>query len=434
MTIHTVERGDTIYSIAERYIIPYERLQKDNILSPNDSLNIGRALIITYPEQTHIVQDGDTLASIASTYGVGLIQLLRNNPELSDRVNYSLIIGEELIISYNNEGKKLKVNGFANVFISIDVLRKTLPFLTYITILNYRVTPTGDLIDINDTNVIQISKEYGVAPLMFISALDEQGRGSYGTTRSILINPEYTTALINNVRIILREKDYYGLFIGFQNILLEDMPLYIDFVANITDQLNREGYEVFVSLVPSTFGFSLDIPYDFTYYSDIGQATNNVTLITYQWTSSFIPQFAQTTASYLKAYLDFVVTQIPPEKIFLGLTRIAYDWELPYVEGETLGRFLTNALAINLASQVEATIQYDEVHQTPYFNYFSLGGVEHFVWFKDARTIDAITNLVYDYGLKGIAVWNIMYYYPETWLVLNSQYDIETILENTLAL
>lgn len=426
MTIYTVQPGDTIYSIANTYNIPYLRLLQDNSLSPNTVLNIGQAIMIVYPELTYNVQEGDTLESIANSYGVTIIQLLRNNPQLSDR-NF-LVTGEELVIRYNNKDRKIKVNGFANSFISPEVLKKTLPFLTYITILNYRVTEDGGLMDINDTMVIKMSKEYGVAPLMFISTLNEQGIGNYAITHNILSNLEIQNILIDNILSILKSKGYYGLYLGFQQILPDDVHLYVDFVTNIRIRMNREGYEVFVSLIPSTSGFKTGIPYEDTYISDIGKAANYVTLITYQWTTAFIPQFAETTVSFLKQYLDFVVTQIPPEKIFIGLTRIAYDWELPYLEGETPGRFLTNAGAINLANQVEVPIQFDEVTQTPYYNYNSLAGIEHFVWFKDSRTINAIIDLIFYYGLNGVAIWNIMYYYPETWLVINSQYDIESVL------
>ena len=431
MTIHTVQQGDTINSIADEYNIPYTRLEQDNNLPPNSTLINGQALMITHPEQTYIVQNGDTLASIADTYGVTLIQLLRNNPQLSDREAFSLEVGEELVISYNNKDKKIKVNGFANSFINSPLLKKTLPFLTYITILNYRVTDDGRLVDIADTDVIQMSKEYGVAPLMFISTLDERGIGSYGVTHNILNNQEIQSHLIDNTLSMLKLKGYYGLYLGFQQILPEDLHLYVDFIATVTNLMNQEGFEVFVSLIPTTLGYKSGVPYENSYFYDIGQATNNVTLITYQWTSAYIAQVNETSANYLKEYLDFAVSQIPPEKIFIGLTRIAYDWELPYVEGETLGRFLTTLSAITLAEQVSAPIEFDEVTQTPYFYYNSLGGVEHFVWFKDARTFDAIINLVFEYGLKGVAVWNIMYYNTPTWLVINSQYEIESGLNNT---
>jgi len=432
MTIHTVKQGDTIGSIAATYNVPSTRLEIDNNLSPNQSLNIGRAIMITYPKQTYIVQSGDTLGSIAEFFGVTIKQLLRNNPSLSERDTFSLNPGEELILSYDNKAKQIKVNGFANSFINIDILKRTLPFLTYITIINYRVAADGSIIDINDTQIIQMSKAYGVAPIMFISSLDEHGIGNYAVTHNIFNNLELQNKLIDYSLSLLKSKGFYGLFLGFQKILPEDLQQYVNFVTNITKRLNLEGYEVFVSLIPDTFGHKPGIPDENNSLSVNGQIANYVTLITYQWTTAFISQYAETTVSFIKEYLDFVITQIPPEKIFIGLERIAYDWELPYVEGETLGRLITNSGAIDLASQLNAEIQFDVETQTPYFYYNSLAGVQNFVWFKDARTVDAILNLVIEYNLSGIAVWNIMYYYIVTWVVINTQYDIESVLTDSL--
>lgn len=424
MLLHTVQPNETVYTIAQLYNIPVERLLRDNNLPPNYTLNIGQSLIITYPSQTYIVQENDTPQSVADAFGITTLQLLRNNPFLSDRD--FLYVGEELVISYEHK-QQIEVNGFAFSHINQTILRKALPFLTYLTIINYRVTPEGTIINVNDSEVIKTAKEYGVAPIMMISSVTERGIGSYGTTHTILTNPDVQYKMIDNILSVLEAKGFYGINLGFQFILLEDLPLYVDFIEDITTRLNSFGYTVFVTLIPSTFGYIPGVQTNIPYYSTIGRVTNNVILMSYQWSRAYIPTVAQTTVQLLQDYLDYVVTQIPPEKIFIGITRIAYDWELPYVEGETIGSSLSNDDALQLANQTGAVIHYDESTQTPYF-YYNTSGVEHFVWFKDARSINAITELVIEYGLRGVSVWNIMYFSPQPWLVMNSQYEIVSVL------
>ncbi len=424
MQIHTVQSEETIDTIAQAYNVPVTRILQDNNLPPNYNLNIGQSLIITNPERTYIIQDGDTLSGIAQAHGVTEIQLLRNNPHLLDRMY--LNVGEEIIISYQQK-QKIQVNGYAFSHININLLKKSLPFLTYITIVNYRVTADGLIQEVSDDELIMTAKEFGVAPIIMLSSINEQGKGSYGTNHAIFNSQEAQAKLIENTLQILRTKGFYGVNLGFQSILPEDIPLYINFVGNLTTQLHAEGYQVFVTLIPSTYGYISGLQMEIPYFSTIGQIVDYVILMSYQWSTAFMPTVAQTTVNFLEDYLNYVMTQIPPEKIFIGLTRIAYDWELPYVEGETFGAALTNADAIHLANQVGAQIKYDNTTQTPYFNY-NTSGVEHFVWFKDARSINEIVSLIPEYGLKGISVWNIMYYAPQTWLVLNTQYEIETVL------
>jgi spore germination protein len=431
MIIYTVQQGDTINSVAERFNIPRARLEQDNNLSPNAPLITGQSLMIANPSQTYTVQSGDTLAGLADTFGTTVMHLLRNNPQLSDRNPITLNEGEELVIQYDTGDKKIEVYGYTNVFISESVLIKTLPYLTYLTILNYRITAEGELIDIDDVDIIRTAKEYGVAPVMFISSITEQGVGSYDVTHSILNSQELQDRLIENVLSVMKQKGYYGLEVAFVHVLPEDLPLYANFIAEITNRLNTEGYKVFVSLLPSTFGFVPGSRYEYSYYSDIGQAADYVLLISFLWSSAFITDVAKTAADYMKEYVDFAVTQIPPDKIFVGITRMGYDFLLPYVEGQTPGRLITNFSAVNLANQLGVEIQFDETTQTPYY-YYTESGIEHYVWFKDARTVNAIVNLVSEYGLRGVSVWNIMYYYSPTWFVINTQYEVVKVLPESL--
>ncbi|MDD3174293.1 MAG: hypothetical protein PHF63_11680, partial [Herbinix sp.] len=97
----------------------------------------------------------------------------------------------------------------------------------------------------------------------------------------------------------------------------------------------------------------------------------------------------------------------------------------------TKANSLTINSAITLADEVGATIHFDEVSQTSYFRYIDNKGKyphPHIVWFIDARSIDAIMKLAKEYGLHGTGIWNIMIYFPQMWLLVNSQYEIETIL------
>ncbi|HHV13157.1 MAG TPA: LysM peptidoglycan-binding domain-containing protein [Clostridiales bacterium] len=422
MDIHIFKRGENLADIARQYNIPLKRLEMDNDLVANTIPTEGQALIIIPPERTYTVKEGDTLESIAEANQIPLIQLLRNNPDIFD--SGYLYEGEELVISYAVRDR-INVMGYTSAFVQEDILRKTLPSLTYLTILNYRVDPSGNIQDIYDAEIIRMALEYNVAPIMFLSSMTDSGRGSYAATHSILNDPEIQDRLINNMLRIMEDKGYLGVNLAFIQIMQQDLALYADFVARVTQRLNGEGYIVFVTLSPNTLKYQAGYAYFEPYFEEIGRAANYVILITYLWQEGNLETLYQTTAYYLKEYLDFVVTQIPPEKIMLGLTRIAYDWELPYIEGETIGAALSNSSAIDLAEQLGAVIGFDEITQTPYF-YYNAAGAEHYVWFKDARSVQAILDLVKEYGLYGIAVWNIMYYYSQTWLSINSEYIVNT--------
>jgi spore germination protein len=103
-------------------------------------------------------------------------------------------------------------------------------------------------------------------------------------------------------------------------------------------------------------------------------------------------------------------------------------WELPYVPGITRANSVTTEGAIQIAAEYGVPIQYHEGAQAPYFFYMSLNNIMHIVWFKDARSFNAIAYLVYEYGLQGLSIWNIMNYNSQLWLVININYEIEKVL------
>ena len=87
--------------------------------------------------------------------------------------------GQTLTIDYDQAKQGvMSVNGYAYPYIDRDVLRRTLPFLTYLTLFTYGFTPEGELIDMEDEALIRLAREYGVAPLMLISTLTAEGNFS----------------------------------------------------------------------------------------------------------------------------------------------------------------------------------------------------------------------------------------------------------------
>lgn len=103
MIIHVVEQGETINSIAGFYGISAERLALDNGIDTQINLAVGETVVILLPEIVYTVQEGDTLESIAVSFNISIMEILRNNPFINDR-RY-LYPGEMLVIKYEDEKK-----------------------------------------------------------------------------------------------------------------------------------------------------------------------------------------------------------------------------------------------------------------------------------------------------------------------------------------
>lgn len=426
MIIHIVKAGETIQSIAEYYGLSADKIMYDNGLNEQDTLVIGQSIVIVTPEIFYTVREGDTLENIAANYNISIIQLLANNPYLSDR-EY-LYPGDTIIIKYTREGS---ITTHGNTVPTIDqtTLRKTLPYLTYISVLNYTAKNDGTIIQYyDDTEIIQISKAYDVAPLMLLTTLTIQGDANIEADFDLLLNQEFQEIQIENILTILESKGYYGLNLSLQYISLSNIRLYEEYFTNITNRLNSEGYPVFVTINPNIREINNQIDFQKIDYSPINQLAQNIIFTSYEWAFNSNPPSPITSVYRTKVFLDYILDFIPPDKVIIGIATLGYDWELPYVEGVSNVNLIAFDNVNNLANNYGSVIQFDNVSQTPFFTYTRSEFENHAVWFINSRTINAILNLVSEYNLNGISVWNITVFNPQLWLIVNSQYEIEKVI------
>ncbi len=432
MDIYVVQPSDTIYSIAAKFGITVTKLIQDNEIETPYNLVSGQTLVIVYPKQTYTVQQGDTLESIASFYGVSIMQLLRNNPFLSNRALYP---GEEITISFNTTGK-LTTNGFIYPFIDIKTLKKTLPFLTYITIYAYRIILNGEIISYyDDTEAIKISKEYGTLPLLMVTSLSLQGEPDIDIANNILNSIEYQQNVANNIINIIKSKGYAGVNMIFDYMNASTQYQHKNYVSTIKNSIEKEGYLFFVTINPIIQFFNNNLTFEKVDYSIISQLINNMTFLIFIWGVNYGPPLPVNSISNIRTFIDYVTATVPADQVTTGISLISYDWSLPYIPGKSYANSLSINSALNLAYDTGATIQFDDISQTPYFMYNLLvnGSINaHIVWSIDARTIAGLTEIISELGLNGISLWNLMLYTPQLWLVINSQFEILKFSPNTL--
>lgn len=424
MFIYTVNPGDTISSIARQFGVSVPRLLFDNGLDGSGSIAVGQALIILFPENTYTVSPGDTLFSISQNTGVSQSQLLRNNPYLASR---PLQAGETLVVSYTQSpDRTARINGYAYPFINPELLRRTLPFLSTLTVFGYGFTEEGMLLAPDDGFILQTAAEFGIPPVFLLSSIAENGNFSSERASLLFNNSAVQNAVLNNIVTVMNQKGYRGLDIDFEYVAEEDTEAFIEFIQNAADIMHSNGFFVNVDLAPKASAGQRGLLYAAHNYPRIGAVADTVFLMTYEWGYTYGPPLAVAPINQVERIVRYAVSEIPTDKILLGIPNYGYIWTLPFQKGITRAVTVGNQYAAAVAASVNATIGFDEESQSPFF-YYNQNGTDRVAWFEDVRSIRAKFDLVQDYGLRGFGYWNIMRPFAQNLALLAVSFTPEII-------
>jgi len=307
------------------------------------------------------------------------------------------------------EFENLLVNGYAYPYISQETLGWWLPRLTWVSAFSYGMSPEGNLIDLNDEELIRQAAEAGVGTLMVLTPLDENGAFNDQVAVDIFNNPEALENLIDSIGENIRAKGLSGIDFDFEYLAAEYADDYVELVRRTRERLSPEGYTVTVALAPKTSRDQPGLLYQGHDYAGMGQAADYCLIMTYEWGYTFGPPLPVSPIANVRRVLEYAVSEIPPEKILMGLNNYGYDWTLPFVQGESRAEKLTNYQAEARAEYYGVPVRWDEEAMAPFFEYTDPAGRQHVVWFENERSWQERLRLARELGLAGVGIWNIMY-------------------------
>lgn len=373
----------------------------------------------------YIVKQGDSVDSIAASHGIAPSAIIFENQLISP---YRLAVGQALLLDTGTtagEKSLIYTNGYAYPYISSWVLAQTLPYLSELSIFSYGFDSTGNLIPPSPAEdwMIQAAIEYGVLPILTLTPLGPDGMFNNTLITSIVQNQQHKDNLISQVIRTVEIKGYRGVDVDFEYILESDKDAFTAFVADMADALHAIGQQISVALAPKTSADQPGLLYAGKDYGALGRIADHVLLMTYEWGYKYGPNMAVAPINMVRRVVDYAITEIPPEKIDLGIPNYGYDWPLPFIRGETVARTIGNVEAVQIAIRHGAVIQFNDTAQSPFFRYIE-DGIEHEVWFEDVRSIAAKFDLITEYNLRGAGYWQLMRWWRANWALLASRFWI----------
>ncbi len=466
MLIHVVEPGDSLWRIAERYRVSLAELEEVNGLAEPDRLVVGQALVIP-SEDFYIVQPGDTLWRIAQAYGTTVQAILQNNPiadpdeitpgtalylpaprhlvqsgetlsGIARRYGVPLqtlaavnriadpdrVAAGTLLVIPVRPRPEIGVNGYLYTLgeAAVPIIQEDGRYLTYLSPFAYLFREDGTLQSLDDGPAVGAAQGEGAVPMMVLTNFTATSRGE-NLASAVLNDPQTVERLLTGVIDTMREKGYRGLNVDLENVLPADREAYNRFLERAAERLHAQGFFLSTALAPKTSARQPGALYEAHDYEAHGRIADFVILMTYEWGYRKGPPQPISPLNQIERVLNYAITAIPREKIYLGFQIYARDWLLPHEEGQEAETFSAQE-AVARAVRYGAEIQYDTAAEAPFFRYTDEQGREHEVWFEDARSAQAKFDTVQRYGLGGISYWALGYPFPQNWALLADNFTV----------
>src|SRR3954447_7054830 len=402
MTIHVVKRGESIWAISKKYGVSIAAINQVNGLPSTNKIVPGLALYIPESKlslRTYQVKAGDFLWKIAQRFDTSVTSIVIENPNVDLNALY---IGQRLIIPSKNR-LRIASLGFIvpySIETSLENLDRIAEQLTYLSVVAYSLTDEGyAYVLLNDSDIIRRSWQRNVIPLLMIRNFKD-GEFSPELIGSVLENPTYRNHLIDSLVQLAKQRGYGGVSIDFEFIPPKGRDDFTLFLNNLKTKLGNLILQV------NIHAKSKDLPtnrivggYD---YRAIGNAVDLVAVMTIDYGYPTGPPDPISPIWWVEEVLQYALTHISPNKLQMALALYGYD--------KRVSTNQTQALSVqgaqNQAIMKGSPIQYDEVSQSPWYQYWE-GAGQQIVWFEDIRSYIAKYKLMDQYQLLGTTFWQL---------------------------
>jgi spore germination protein len=282
----------------------------------------------------------------------------------------------------------------------------------------YSLEPDGRIVLADDTythvnpRAVQAMQDRGIRVIPTVTSL-RNGHWNAGIVQQMLHDPAARRTHIRKLVELAVAKGYDGIDIDYESLSSEDRDVYSTFLTKLGAKLHAAGKVLTASVHPKTSNAGDDERNLAQDFRAIGAAVDEVRVMTYDYSWDTSPPGPVAPAKWVERVIAWTVTQIPAEKVMLGIDLLGYDW--------TGGRGVTvgHQRARSLAESHGATIRRSG-DGSPWFVYRDSAGDRHEVWWEDARSVRVKLPLVAEYDLGGVYFWRLGGEDPNVWPIARS--------------
>jgi spore germination protein len=250
-------------------------------------------------------------------------------------------------------------------------------------------------------------------------------------------------------------ENYDGFDLDLEGVDPADRPYLTRFVAWLADGLHTSGK--FLTLAVPAKERDVTVGWAGAFdYAALGTSADLITIMAYEYRGPFSGPGSVAPYTWVSQVTAFATSQMPPEKVLLGLAFYGYDWNV--TSGGT--RAVGYSEAVALAAQHDAGLDFEPAQQSLTFLYSGIAGEPvpsgrqvarpnhvvtvrrappcdvavppaplpapqgapaagtvqaHEVWLEDSQSAAARLQLADQFGAGGVATWRLGLEDPQVW-------------------
>lgn len=303
---------------------------------------------------------------------------------------------------------------------AFQVVRQHLDLFDQISPVWYSLAPTGEVVLADadhvtvDRATVRDLQDRGIAVIPTVTNLRD-GDFTPALVSDMLHDPQARQAHVRALADLAVREGYDGIDLDYESLRAADRAALSAFVRQLAEALHAEDKVLTVAVHPKTSDRGdggHNVAQD---YRAIGAAADQVRVMTYDYSWETSPPGPVAPAGWVEEVIAWTVTQIPAEKVILGIVLLGYDW------ADGRGTTVDFQQARTTARQRGATIRRSG-DGTPWFRYRDESGTRHEVWYEDATSVRAKVGLVSGYGLGGAFCWRLGGEDADVWPLLRDQW------------
>jgi len=289
-----------------------------------------------------------------------------------------------------------------------DSLKQNHSYMQNLFAATYDITRSSDIVGEHSLEVLHFARDQGIKTFAVLQNR-ENGEFNSDIAEMVLSSPSLRQELILNTYSLVSDNGYAGVNIDFEGLDPSYKELFTKFIQDLVHTLRPEGFEVIVSIYPMiSYEQENRLAYDL---EQLGDIVDKVQVMAHNQHGAWSGPGPQASYHWVEDVLEYTIEKMDSNKILLGLTAYAYDWNLD--NHNTSSRPLKDLLW--LSSVTNGIHTWDRESQSPYFNYIGSNGYAHSVWYENEISTQLKTQLALEYDLAGVTVWRIGYEEQEFW-------------------